>query len=407
MPTEADEGGIRPQRIEFIRETERGTTPADPDWELYSDAIQSFSWTPDASAERQDAVGNYLPVGFFSNNESHELNVTYHLQRWLVDGSGNSVDAANDGISRNSDNQVKNTHSIVAREEHSEAGGTADSGRRIYVVVKGGRVETVEFPFTTDRSLPIEVSLDYMAEKARAYNVSQPSSSTTLDVVSSDSSDTTQTLTIEDEGAGTTEDVSLNGTTTVPTSAPFADIDAAELDAECAGDVTIEDGSGNVLLTIYGQDSYEHGEGDLGIPALGGGSHASALGTDYEIFSGDTFQATTGSLGGTGARVISGSMTVSNNMGSDAQVGTSRRYIYAQDQTLEVGAEVAGPESNVTQIRQHLQSDTFVLEWTADGGTITFTGGEMMDAGEVVKEANAARNSLDQTFEFSGITIST
>jgi|GEM_PF-2008419 len=404
--TEVDEGGLRPQRAEFVRETAYGEVPTDPAWERFSDAPQTVTLMPDANTERQDELGNPRAAGFFANSETHELEVVYHLQRWLADGSGDPVDAAADGILRDADNAVKNSHSALFREEHTNDAGTASSGRRIYYVCKGGKIDEVDIPFVTDRSLPIETTLTYNFQKIRGYSISQPSASTTLDVESTDSSDTSQTLTIENEDAGTTEDVSLDGTTTQTTTGSFSDIDAAELDAETTGNVLIKDGSGNTLLTIYGQDAYEHGEGDLGVPALGAGSHASAIGSSYEVFSGDTLQATTGSLGGTGARIISGGLTVSNNLDNDAQESTPQRYWYAQAQDIELGAEVAGPVANIETIRQQLQSVAFDVEWVADGGSITMTGGKNMDPGDVAKEVNAARDTMDSTYEFAGISLS-
>lgn len=408
--TEVDEGGLRPQRGEFVRESTYGEVPADPSWESYSDAIQSFSVAPDANTARQDGLGDPRPLGFFANSETHEAEVVYHLQRWFVDGSGDPVDASADGILRNADNAVENSHSAVFREEHTTGtAGTADSGRRIYYVCKGGKIGQIEVPFVTDRSLPIETTVSYQFQKIRPYDVSQPSGdlSSGGTVESTDASDTSQTLTLEDEGANTTEDVSLNGQTQVSITSPLTDLDAAELDAETTGNVLVKDGSGNTLLTIYGQDAYEHNEGDLGIPALGSGSHAGSIGSSYEVFSGDTLTATTGSLGGTGARIISGAMTVSNSMSDDAQEGTPKRYWFAEEQTIELGAEVAGPVANAEMIRQQLQSVLFDVDWTADGGTVSFIDGELMDPGEAVKEANAARDTMDQTFEFSDITLST
>jgi len=46
------------------------------------------------------------------------------------------------------------------------------------------------------------------------------------------------------------------------------------------------------------------------------------------------------------------------------------------------------------------------VEWVADGGTITFTSGQNMDPGDAAKEANAARDSMDSTYEFSEVSIS-
>ncbi|WP_042662562.1 hypothetical protein [Haloferax sp. ATB1] len=403
--TEPDEGGIRLQRGEFVRETTRGEAPSDPSFEAYSDTIMMYpGWEPEANIEAQRGVGTYRPEDFFAGPEDHSgITIAYHLQRALVDGNGDPVDAITDGIQRDADNRLKNTHTFVGREEHN-AGGAAGGGKRIFYVGHGGLVASGEIPFATDTALPIENSLTYDFERFMVYVVDQPSGSTTLDVESTDPSDTSQTLTIEDEGAGTTEDVALNGTTTETTTESFPGIDALSLDAETTGDVIVKDGSGNELARLAGSDSYDQGEGDLGIPALGGGSHAGSVGTPFEHFIDDSIEATTGSLGGTNARIVSSSFSFDNNVDADT-VGGRFRSLYENEQTLSLDAEVFGPESNAREIEAYLQNKGIDVRWTADSFTMDLTGGTRTSSGEANKEANQGRATISPQFEFADISL--
>lgn len=401
----ADEAGLRNQRVEFVREDSVRTPPTDPSWEAFSDRVTAFpDWQPDAGIEADRGVGSFRVDDFYAGPEDHSgLTFAYRLQRWLVDGSGNAQDAMADGILRDADNGANNTHTVVAREEQA-AGGAAGGGRRIFYVGHGGYVASGELPFATDTGVPIEASLTYDFEQFTVYVVDQPSSGTTLDVESTDPADTSQTVTIEDEGAGTTEDVSLSGVTTQTTTATFPDIDAIRLDGETVGDVVVKDGSGNTLARIHGSDSYEQGEGDLGIPALGSGSHAGAAGTTYESFIDDDLTAASGDIGGTDARIVSSSFSFDNNTDSD----TDGRFmdIYMGEQSLELSGEVFGPEAVAHELKQHLLNAGIDVTWTADGGSLQLTGGTRQESGTANKEASQGRATTEPTYAFAGVTLS-
>jgi len=111
-------------------------------------------------------------------------------------------------------------------------------------------------------------SLEYEAKRARMFRVEQPIGEM-LTVRSTSPSDTSQTLTLEGDGAVPSEDIMLDGTTGVTTVDSFDSLDAFELDAETAGDVVVEDGAGDELVRLKGTDSYDGAIGDLGVPALG------------------------------------------------------------------------------------------------------------------------------------------
>jgi len=399
---------MRLQRAEFAREPDPGVAPTDPSFEAYSDTVMMYpGWDPDANIEAQRGVGTYRPENFFAGPEDHSgVRIAYHLQRWITDG-GSPNDAHADGLQRDADNRAQNTHTFVGREEHN-AGGVAGGGRRIYYVGQGGYVASGELPFATDTALPIETSIEYDFQRFMVFVVDQPSASTTLYAKSTDAADTSQTLTIEDEGAGTTEDVNLNGTTAQQTTASFGDIDALWLDAECEGTVEVYDGdpsgSANKLAEIGGAGDYDQGEGDLGIPALGSGSHAGSVGSSFEHFIDDTIEATTGTLGGTNARVVSSTFSYDNGTDADT-VGGRFRDVYMGEQTLTLEADVFGPEANAQEIRHHLQNSGIDVTWTADAGTLELLAGTRTSGGEADKEASQGRATISPSYEFSDLNI--
>lgn len=396
--------GTAPLRLEWTQETETGVTPDSPSWSAFSYAIQSyFSWEPDANTTRLESAGSLKPQGFFNGSETHSQSFEYSLVRWLKDGSGNTQDPAADFLDVAADNSLKATHSIVGRQEYA-SGGNDDAGRRHYVVTKGAHPSTVTLPFETEEGTPIQVSLEYEAEKTRSYNIHQPSAGTTLEVVSSNANDTTQTLTIEDEGAATTEDVSLNGTTAVTTTATFDDIDAAHLDAETQGDITISDGSGTTFMTIEGSESYNHGEGDLGVPALDGGSHAGSISEGNEVvFLDDTLDYDGTEIAD---EIESGELSVDLGIADNSQSGTPRRNYHPESWTAEVTASVAGEGVTEKQMVDYLTGEVHDIKWTAQQGSVTLSDTRLMSPGEFVGEDGQAKLMLDGTWEAEDITVS-
>lgn len=388
------ESALHDHRIEFVPETTRGTPPTDPSWELFSDRLQNIDWSPSPVYDQDRKVGSADALAADPGPEDHSLTVAYRLQRWLVDGSGNPQDAASYGILRDSDNMLHNTHTIVDREDRS-TGGAAGGGRRTYTVAVGAYIGEVSLEGDPSTGNPITPELSYTAEKVRSYEVDQPSSSTTLDVVSSDANDTTQTLTIEDDGASTSEDVSLNGTTTVTTTSSFASIDAARLDAETDGDVTISDGSGNDLMVIKGKNSYNGREGDLGIPLLGSGSHASALGTAFERFVGDVVNR-----GGTSiADVLTSlTLTVSNNLATESRAGTLRRRIDEGNRDVTMSATTIGDGESHDRLVEALTASAANMEWQLTGGTITLNSAVLDSPGGRQFQVGDAKVVQDNTF---------
>lgn len=390
------DGGFRNHRIEYVRESTQGETPSDPEWNLYSDNLDTtLVASVDAQIEEQRGVGDVNVQDFFAGPEDHSASIDYHLQDFFVDGSGDALDAAGDAILRDAENDVS-THTAVDRY-------TSSDGTRVYTVLKGGFPNIGEITGDPSSGLPIMVSLEYEAKKVRRYKVGQPDAGTTLEVVSSSADDTTQTLTIEDEGAGTTEDVSLNGTTTVTTTETFSDIDALELDAETTGDVTVSDGSGTDFATIRGANYYDGVEGDLGVPALGAGSHPSEKGTSYERFLDDDI-----TRGGTsiGVEIRSASASVSNNYDKTAIAGTKCQAIHEGAQDAELSATVAGEFQEYSDMEDHLSATKADIVWTFSGGTLTFADAALTDLGDIGPSAGDVISTQENTFTAGDVNVS-
>lgn len=414
MTSKSFESGIQPDRLEFVRETSRGVTPSNPSWILYSDTARTFDDSIDPQIEAQENLGDPDYAGSFAGTEQSEMTVVYDLQQWLIDGSGNAQDASYDGASRNSDNRLANSHSVVRRMDLAgiAAGNTINGSTsydtRLYFVGKGGLIDQCTFTANIDSGQPIQPELAYMFEKSRRYQIDQPDSSTLLAVESTDSGDTTQTLTIEDEGASTTEDVSLNGTTLVGTSSTFGDIDALSLDAETVGDVnvyintgtTASPTAGDQLAVLYGQLSYDQGEGDLGVPALGTGSHASALGSSYELpLDGDAFELPSGTT--IADEITSVEMAFSNNVSGRATDDGPRPTLSEAGRDAEVSVTVFGETETYQHTVDMLRNVDNDFVWTAsdpsgDSGSITLGNTDVTSVGRA-EEAREDVVEIDLT----------
>lgn len=394
------ESGIRALRLEFVRETTEGVTPADPDWILYSDAVQMFEVSPTASISPRGNIGTPDVVNFNAGTESHEFAVTYDMQNW----PSATGDATYDGMMRDADGALPASHSMLARARSGD-NGVAGTGSYIYYHAVGAKINSLTLGGEPESGDPITVSLNYICRKLRSYQVDAPVSSGTLDVVSSSASDTTQTLDLEDATAAITEAVSLTGTTPVTTTASFASIGAAWLDAECVGDVTVSDASANLCLTIYGSASYNDREGDLGIPLLGAGSRGAAYATAYESILGDTIERPNGTPLGIDADVSSVSMSVENNIETSSTIYSIGQILSEGPRTITLSASVMGPTASYDAMVDHLQANEANIEWTLTGGTITLVGAAMTDLGSIARDTGLALLSIDNTFQGKSITL--
>lgn len=293
------ESGLLTDRLEIVREDVTGEVPADPDWMKPSDDVRELTWTPGPGVEARDQLGSPDPSRHDKSNEEHEIEYVYGLQRPLVDPGGAPNDPSADALSRDADHVIPYTHSLIARDERTRAVPSDPSdvaGARIYLVGKGLRPDA-EIELDPEDGGAAEATLTNNAEKARSYEILQPADPSALTVESQNSDDIGLDVTIENEGGGTAETVTLTEETDVDgnfvaanatTASTFGDIDAVEAASEPTGEVTVSIDAGSTLMTLHGSLYYSNDdkqlEGDLGVPALGAGSRGAPVENTYPNF---------------------------------------------------------------------------------------------------------------------------
>jgi hypothetical protein len=403
----ANEGGLRAKRIEFAREAVLGEAPSNPDFKRYSDNMTGFGWSPTPGTQEGRGLGDADVTEFFGGPEEHEFTVSYWLQQFPVDATGDALDATGDGILRNSNNQLPASHTVVAREDKdglapaSTVNGSTSKDTRVFQVGFGCKVDEVVFTGDPGSDQPIIAEVTYVAEKGRRIQIDQPDAATALDVVSTDDADTMDVV-VEDEGAAKTETITLNGTMTVSGATSFDNIDAIWLTDDPVGDVTISTTGGDDLCVIRGSDYYGTGEGDRGVPVLGNGSHASAIGTSYETILDDSIQR-----GGSDIADIelnSVSLTVSNNHDSRTQIGTPRPALSVGNRDVSLSATLVGETESVKMADEALGTAENNIVWTLDGGTLQVDSAALTDPSDIDDEVGQSAMSLDNGFTGKGLT---
>ncbi|WP_324757096.1 hypothetical protein [Haloarcula montana] len=396
------ESGTLPGRHGYVVESEPMAVPTDPDWQRPSDVMREFTASGGATVERQDAISTPDPVDHNRGTEEPEATVAYDMQQFPVDGDGNpnSLDAY--GLLRDEYNALEGT--ILYQERTRIPGGNDDAGIRLYTVVRGAAVESVEATLDPSEAQPILLECGLMPRKVRSYAIHQPSASTTLEITSTDDADTMD-VTIENEGAGTTETISLTGTTSVTTTESFGDIDSVWLSEQPTGDITITDGSGTTFVELQGGLTYSDDDqpvdGDRGIPSLGAGSHGSEIGTTFEHFVGDRVERPAGSP--LRPRLNSASWSVENDISTDSLHDTRAPSVDTSDRTVTVDADVGGPKVSHDSMMEALTKTKNDIEHELSGGEFVFPNSTLTDGGERQREASGqAVASISETFEASG-----
>ena len=255
------------------------------------------------------------------------MEIMYSMQRWFVDADPqpNPLDTSGDGLLRDANGGYLSTHSVLTRQEFA-TGGTDGAGMRIYSYGQGGYIGTPNVAGAPDSGDPTKVTLSYNFERARSHLINQMAATGGLTIVSDSALDVTQSVTIENEGAGISETIALNGTTpVVGVTLTFDDVDAIRLDAETEGSITITFTTGGlVCMVIEGKISNNNIEGDLGLPLLGAGSFEAALGLPFQTVLNQTIER-----GGVPLEdnVMGISFEVTNNLQQDGLVGTREMAI--------------------------------------------------------------------------------
>ena len=400
-----NESGIGALRVNFVRETTPGVTQVDPAWLRFSDEMdQAGQWAPNTNIAIRTAAGSPDVTGFSIGAEDHELQVIYKLQRWLTQATQVPLDALADGLLRDADGYIINTHSYLARQTLPAPAGTQSAGVRVYTYGTGGIFGSASLTGDPSTSEPVMADGTYRFVKVRSLRINQPTASGTVTVVSSNAGDTTQTVTVENEGAASSEGIALNGTTPVVGATSFADIDAINLDLETLGDITITFTSGaETVAVILGSVGQQDIEGDLGLPLLGSGSFEAALGTAFEHILGDTIQK-----GGTPieANVMTMAINVSNNVQPDPVVTQKGKVLSEGNREVTAVATVFSETGSHDAIVQHLQATAGDITWLMTGGTVTLPGSVLTAPGARSYEKGNATMRRDNTFTSEGMTIS-
>ncbi len=403
MPNEA---GIGALRVNFIRETTPDVTPTDPDWLRYSDELATVgNWVPNTNIAIRTAIGTPDVVGFSIGAEDHELTVAWMLQRWLTTAVEQPLDAIADGFLRDVNGYILNTHSFLARQTLPAPEGNDAAGVRVFTYGRGGKFNTASLTGDPSNSEPVMAEGTYRFRKVRSYEVSQPLASGTLTVVSTDAGDTTQTLTIENEGAGATEAIALNGTTPVVGAVAFADIDSFLLDLETLGDVIVTfTATANEAFRIMGSVAQQDIEGDLGMPLLGAGSFEPALNTPFEHVLGDTVVRSSQFPLDTNLMTLA--VSIANNIQVDPVVTQKAKVLSEGLREVNANVTVFSATGSHAATIEHLKALTADLVWTMTGGAITLDNSVLTTPGARTYEKGEATMRRDNVFTGQGISIS-
>jgi len=395
------ENALGDVRAEWVEETTPGTPPTDPSWNRFSDYVLSVpGWSGGAGVEPlEDVVGTGDIADHFRGVEDHSLSIEYLMQRFFVDGSGDVQDPV--GYPAAYDyGSAYTSHTVVTRRE-ATTGGNFGAGLRQYVVAVGARPVSGTIPGDPADSQPIALEVGYESEKVRSYVIHQPDAATTLDIVSTSANDTMD-VTIESEAAATTGTVTLSGTSTVTTTESFDDIDAIYLSAEPEGDITVTDGSGtDVLETPITGRNTDGVEGDRGIPTLGAGSHASAIGTNPSQYQ---FLGTSSAYGSDdiAARVHALDATVELDTSKEPIQGSRRQLIDIGTRTATADIDTAGEFDTHTQHERHFRGTQEDLTYQFADGELVLKDATLTDVGDVDYSGSEASVITSNTFTASG-----
>jgi hypothetical protein len=426
------EGGLNPTRIEYAVEPSQGVAPTDPDWQIASDRYTAFepgSLGPQAVEHAQ--LGEADP-DVEDGMEAPELTVAYHMQQWFNDANGDPQDLAAYGLTRDAANNLPGSLTIVERMRSGDVGsgvtvqsestvehrynGTSGATRRearVYSVAKGSLVSEVTGTANPEDEIwELENSLS--VESFRSYQIDQPTSALELHVQSTDSGDTGLDVVVENDGATTTHTYTTDGTdatTTVTGTTTFASIDAIEVQdgsgdtADHDGDILIyeDDGAGapgELLAVLYGRNSYGNTYGDPGIPLLGAGSHAAAIGTDFYNPGNLSIERPAGSPFEAVGDVQSAELSISNDITRTPLSESREQRMHAGMRTSEATLTVDGETTSHTSLLENMRGTEEDLVFGFDSNDAeTFTYNDSR-VSESPRSRTAGENFAEQSIVF-------
>jgi len=412
-PTESAVQNVRAEWVPSDRSSGTPRPPTDPSWRRFGDYIASYpGWDGDAGTEGQQPAGSAGPTHHFRGAEEHDLSIQWWLQRFFVDAAGDANDPIGSLINW-SNGEAFPAHEVLIRREVAE-GGVLGGGFREFVVASGCKPSSASLPGDPSESQPIVAEVGYAAELVRSYIVHQPTDGNTVtpQVKSTSANDTGQTVTIESEGASTSDTFSLNGTTQVSgaSGASFGDIDAVRIDGDHEGDIIVEDGSGTQLVEDGAGNGITGSQADgvqsfRGIPLLGSGSHASEIGTDPEsyLFLGTSSTFAGGALADSAPsdRIHAFDFDAEIDLERDARQGTRRQAIDPTTRTVTVEADVAGPHESAAQSARYYRGTEGDIVYTLPDGDLTLRNATPTDTDEWEREGGDGRIIYGVTFTAS------
>jgi hypothetical protein len=409
MPENPTESALDDLRVEWIPSTfdaeGLARVPTDPEWNRFSDHhLRVPTWSGNAGTEGQPVAGQGDLFDHFRSVEEHDLTLEFYLQRHPV--SGGTAQGAGGELLLPTYRRA--SHEVLVRREDLDGGGAAGAGIREYIYAAGAKPTSFSLPGDPAESEPIAAELEYAAEKARQYVISQPASATSI-TVSSTSPNDTIAVTIESEDAATTETVTLPGGSDneATTTASFGDIDAVYAQGEHEGDLQISDGTNGLLAYPLVGTETDGVESDRGVPPLGGGSHAPPIDTDPDRY---VFLGTDASFDGgplaespsAGDRVHALDFSVEVEDSREPRQQTRRQLIDLGTRTASFEADVAGPFESAEQNHRHFTGTAADLVYTLPDGTITVSNATVVDTDDVERGAGDSGILFGATFEGHG-----
>lgn len=393
----AKESGLRQQRVEHGTEGSGGTV--DADLIPFASVVNSVEWTPDKSTDERRGIGNVDPVEFENGMETHEIVVNHDLEGTIgthtADGTADSNPVVREAMVRNSDNKIENERTFIHREKHN-SGGTESAGVRYYTVARHCK-PNVTLSGDSESGAPIEAEVTLNAEKARKYEIHQPSTANSLSV--NTTAGDTGSVTLEDDN-GTKTSVAI-GSDTGATS--YSSLDAVWCEGTFDGDITVEDG-GTTLVTIKGANSYGSIEGDRGIPAV------PDSGTRITDFSGSANKFLGSPVNWQGSQVApeleNVEFSVENNYENYPRHDQFGQTVEEGNRNLTFSASVIGPSQSKDKIMAYLQQDAGTFSWQLGASTIDVSGAHITDPGSDMKEEGQVFAVMDNEFTGTGISIS-
>ncbi len=393
----AKESGLRPHRVDSIREDADGSIPSTNSFYPFASVVNSVEWSPDKNTDARRNLGEADPAEFNQGQETHELTVNHELEGTIGTTEGTSyATPVGEAMTRDGDNQIPYKRTIVAREKH-ESGGTMDSGFRMYTVARHAK-PNVTLSGESESGAPLESELTYQPEKVRKFRIDQPATTGTLTATSTVSE--SGTVTIEDD-SGTQESLSVSSGSATGTT-DFSSIDAVHLDTEFDGDVSIES-NGTTLCTIKGANSYGSIEGDRGVPVTpSSGSRETSFGGSANKLLGAQVQWDGVALA---PELENVELSVENNFDTYARHDQFGQDVEEGNRDITVSSSLVGPGESESKLSDYMTRTAGSIDLKFGPSTVTVKGAELTDPGSDTREEGQVFAAMDVELSGTGISI--